>query len=35
MDLFISTFIKIFFIMTPFFVLTVFLTITNDATLID
>ena len=32
MDLFISTFIKIFFIMTPFFVLTVFLTITNDAT---
>ena len=35
MDLFISTFIKIFFIMTPFFVLTVFLTITNDATLIE
>ena len=32
MDLFISTFIKIFFIMTPFFVLSVFLTITNDAT---
>ena len=35
MDLFISTFIKIFFIMTPFFVLTVFLTITNDATIIE
>ncbi len=32
MDLFISTFIKMFFIMTPFFVLSVFLTITNDAT---
>lgn len=33
MDFFISTLIKMFFIMTPFFVLSVFLTITNDATL--
>lgn len=33
MDFFISTFIKIFFIMTPFFVLSVFMTITNEATL--
>ncbi len=33
MDFFISTFIKMFFIMTPFFVLSVFLTITNEATL--
>ncbi len=33
MDFFISTFIKIFFIMTPFFVLSVFITITNEATL--
>ena len=35
MDFFISTFIKMFFIMTPFVVLTVFLTITNDATIIE
>ena len=33
MDIFISTFLKMFFIMTPFFVLSVFLTVTNDATL--
>lgn len=32
MEFFISTFLKMFFIMTPFFVLTVFLTVTNDAT---
>jgi multiple antibiotic resistance protein len=32
MDLFISTFLKMFFIMTPFFVLSVFLTVTNNAT---
>jgi multiple antibiotic resistance protein len=32
MDIFISTFLKMFFIMTPFFVLSVFLTVTNDAT---
>lgn len=31
MELFISTFLKIFFIMTPFFVLSVFLTVTNEA----
>ena len=35
MDFFISTFLKMFFIMTPFFVLSVFLTITNEATLHD
>ena len=35
MDFFISTFIKMFFIITPFFVLSVFLTITNEATLHD
>ncbi|MGJ8688071.1 MAG: MarC family protein [Gammaproteobacteria bacterium] len=33
MDFFISTFLKMFFVMTPFFVLSVFLTVTNDATL--
>lgn len=33
MDVFISTFLKMFFIMTPFFVLSVFLTVTNEATL--
>lgn len=33
MDIFISTFLKIFFLMTPFFVLTMFLTITQDATI--
>ncbi|WP_428022999.1 MarC family protein [Arcobacter sp.] len=32
MDLFIATFLKIFFIITPFFVLSVFLTVTHDAT---
>ena len=32
MDFFIPTLLKMFFIMTPFFVLSVFLTITNDAT---
>lgn len=32
MDIFISTFLKMFFIMTPFFVLSVFLTVTHDAT---
>ena len=32
METFISTFLKIFFMMTPFLVLTVFLTITQDAT---
>ncbi len=32
MEIFISTFLKIFFLMTPFFVLTMFLTITQDAT---
>ena len=32
MDIFISTFLRMFFIMTPFFVLSVFLTLTQDAT---
>lgn len=32
MELFFSTFLKMFFIMTPFFVLSIFLTMTNDAT---
>ena len=32
MDIFIATFLKMFFIMTPFFVLSVFLTVTTDAT---
>ena len=32
MDIFVSTFLKMFFIMTPFFVLSVFLTVTNNAT---
>ena len=32
MDIFIATFLKMFFIMTPFFVLSVFLTVANDAT---
>ena len=32
MELFLSTFLKIFFLMTPFFVLTMFLTMTQDAT---
>lgn len=33
MDFFFSTFLKIFFLMTPFFVLSMFLTMTKDATL--
>ncbi len=33
MEIFISTFLKMFFMMTPFFFLLVFLTVTNDATL--
>ena len=32
MELFFSTFLKMFFIMTPFFVVSVFLTLTDDAT---
>ena len=32
MELFLSTFLKMFFIMTPFFVLSVFLTVTTEAT---
>ncbi len=32
MEIFISTFLKIFFLMTPFFVLTMFLTLTQNAT---
>ncbi|MGB5867140.1 MAG: MarC family protein [Arcobacteraceae bacterium] len=35
MDIFISTFLKMFFIMTPFFVLSVFLTVTHDATALE
>ena len=31
MDLFISSFLKIYFMMAPFFVLTVFITVTKDA----
>ncbi|MGB5791784.1 MarC family protein [Poseidonibacter sp.] len=33
MEVFISTFLKMFFIMTPFFVLSVFLTVTKEATI--
>lgn len=33
MEFFIATFLKMFFIMTPFFVLSVFLTITSEATI--
>ncbi|MFA9373464.1 MAG: MarC family protein [Poseidonibacter sp.] len=33
MEIFISTFLKMFFIMTPFFVLSVFLTVTKEATI--
>ncbi|OCL83121.1 MarC family protein [Arcobacter porcinus] len=33
MELFLSTYLKMFFIMTPFFVLSVFLTVTSDATI--
>ncbi|PLY06427.1 MAG: hypothetical protein C0625_09835 [Arcobacter sp.] len=32
MELFFSTFLKMFFIMTPFFIVSVFLTVTNDST---
>lgn len=32
MEIFVSTFLKMFFIMAPFFVLSVFLTLTSDAT---
>lgn len=32
METFVATFLKMFFIMTPFFVLSVFLTMTSDAT---
>ena len=35
MEIFISTFLKIFFIMTPFFVLSVFLTVTNEASALE
>lgn len=31
MEIFVSTFLKMFFIMTPFFVLSVFLTVTHDS----
>ena len=31
MDIFLSTFLKIFFIMSPFFVITVFLTVTKES----
>lgn len=33
MELFLSTYLKMFFIMTPFFVLSVFLTVTSEATI--
>lgn len=35
MEIFISTFLKMFFIMTPFFVLSVFLTVTNEASSLE
>lgn len=35
MDFFIATFLKMFFVMTPFFVLSVFLTVTHEATLVE
>ena len=35
MDVFIATFLKMFFMMTPFFVLSVFLTVTHDATSVE
>ncbi len=35
MDFFIATFLKMFFVMTPFFVLSVFLTVTHEASLAD
>ncbi len=35
MDIFIATFLKMFFMMTPFFVLSVFLTVTHDATAVE
>lgn len=33
MDFFVATFLKMFFVMTPFFVLSVFLTVTHEASL--
>ena len=33
MDIFLSTFLKIFFILSPFFVITVFLTVTKESSL--
>jgi multiple antibiotic resistance protein len=35
MDIFIATFLKMFFMMTPFFVLSVFLTVTHEATAVE
>lgn len=35
MDFFIATFLKMYFVMTPFFVLSVFLTVTHEATLAE
>ncbi|MDT8428279.1 MAG: MarC family protein [Pseudomonadales bacterium] len=35
MDYFIATFLKMYFVMTPFFVLSVFLTVTNDAPTVE
>ncbi|MDY0117591.1 MAG: MarC family protein [Sulfurimonadaceae bacterium] len=35
MELYISSLLKLFFIMTPFFVLSVFLTVTHDATIAE
>ena len=35
MDIFVATFLKMFFMMTPFFVLSVFLTVTNEATSVE
>ena len=32
MEVFVATFLKMFFIMTPFFVLSIFITVTNEAT---
>ena len=35
MDFFVATFLKMFFVMTPFFVLSVFLTVTHEASLLE
>lgn len=35
MDFFIATFLKMYFVMTPFFVLSVFMTVTHEASLED